>query len=142
VSIITGLSSGTALTEQRPESQRDENAAETVTTNETFLVIDALDEVPFGPQRDRVLDILTELSALNLPHLHILVTSRDQPDIREALISNSACKSVSMNNSSVQADISKFVSRAVQRDAGLRPWEQLIREYLVGDLKGTPSKGM
>ena len=141
VSIIAGLSSGTALTES-PESQRDGNIAKSVTTSETFLVIDALDEIPFGPQRDRVLDLLTELSALNLPHLHILVTSRDQPDIREALISNSGSKSVSLNNSSVQADIGTFVSRAVQRDAGLRPSEQLIREYLVGDPKGIPSKVM
>jgi len=142
VSIITGLSSGTAFTEQSPESQRDQNAAKSVTTGETFLVIDALDEILFGPQRDKVLDLLTELSALSLPHLHILVTSRDQPDIREAMISNSGSKSVSMNNPSVQTDISTFVSRAVQRDAGLRPWEQLIREFLVGDPNDTPSKGM
>ena len=142
VSIITGLSSRTALTEQSPESQRDDNTAKSVTTSETFLVIDALDEIPFGPQRDRALDLLTELSALNLPHLHILVTSRDKPDIREALMSNSGFKSVSLNNSSVQADIGTFVSRAVQRDAGLRPSEQLIKEYLVGDPKGIPSKGM
>ena len=51
---------------------------------ETYLFIDALDEISL-PERENVLEFLQELSSLRLPHLHILVTSRNEPAIEDAL---------------------------------------------------------
>ena len=41
-----------------------------------FLVLDALDEVHFGKQRDEILIFIQSIRDLNQPNLHLLVTSR------------------------------------------------------------------
>ena len=53
--------------------------------DESFILIDALDECRRGPHRSQVIDLLSELRELENSRLHILVTSRDEKDIRAGL---------------------------------------------------------
>ena len=54
-----------------------------------YLILDALDECPstseIPPIRKRVLDLVKELVGLQLPNLHICMTSRPEADIRDAI---------------------------------------------------------
>ena len=54
-----------------------------------YLIIDALDECPdtsdVPSPRERVLDLVKELVSLQLPGLHICITSRPEVDITDAL---------------------------------------------------------
>lgn len=51
-----------------------------------YILIDGLDEWPFYKgSRSTLLDWLASLEEWNLPHLHILVTSRRLPDIEKRL---------------------------------------------------------
>jgi len=55
----------------------------------TYIILDALDECPntsgIPSCRKQVLDLLKDLVGLQLPNLHICVTSRSEIDIRAAL---------------------------------------------------------
>ncbi|KAH7371808.1 hypothetical protein BKA64DRAFT_715299 [Cadophora sp. MPI-SDFR-AT-0126] len=50
-----------------------------------YLLIDALDELPLGSNRDHIIKYLDELAAMCTPNLHILATSRNESDIRAGL---------------------------------------------------------
>ena len=58
--------------EQVEEARPGGNAPQ----RQIFLILDALEEVPFGNQRDEVLKFVQSMRDLNLPNLHLLVTSR------------------------------------------------------------------
>ena len=67
--------------------------------------------------------------------LHLLVTSRDEPDIREVLreeLHASSDEIVSMKNASIDSDIASFVSARLKDSRELRKWrdahEQIERE--------------
>ena len=82
-------------------------------SGQVFLVIDALDECPIGDEsRAKVLALLTELSGWSLSNLHVLVTSRKEPDIEKALapLANLVnFSSVSIQTNQVQADIHEYI---------------------------------
>lgn len=58
------------------ERVEDARPGGNVTPRHIFLVLDALDEIPFGKQRDEVLEFIQSTRELNQPNLHLLVTSR------------------------------------------------------------------
>ena len=58
------------------EQAEDARPGDNVPPRQIFLVLDALDEVPFGKQRDEVLIFIQSIRDLNQPNLHLLVTSR------------------------------------------------------------------
>jgi hypothetical protein len=61
------------------------------------------------------------------PSPHLLVTSRDETDIRDALrdeLDTLQDDIVSMRNNSVDSDIASFVSGYLKRSRGLRKWEK------------------
>ncbi|KAK1830651.1 heterokaryon incompatibility protein-domain-containing protein [Podospora conica] len=78
----------------------------------TFLLVDGLDEFPYG-HRDPLFKALREIAGLKLHHLHILVTSRDQTDIRKAL---GAWPRVVVDAKMVQADIRLFVDGSLNSE--------------------------
>jgi hypothetical protein len=52
---------------------------------DTFIILDALDEVPVGLSRRETLELMKRLTGVAPGRLRLLVTSRDQSDIRMVL---------------------------------------------------------
>jgi hypothetical protein len=73
-------------------------------------MIDALDECPrHGGEMVELLAALAEIRHWNPPGLHILATSRKEPDIEEALTPLLTCSSVCIQTNQVDEDIRKHV---------------------------------
>ena len=88
--------------------------------------MDALDESPRNKLRQRVLEALDVVWKWSEPGLHLLVTSRNETDIRDVLRHNlhlSLNEIVSMKNDSVDKDIASFVSVHLKDSYKLRKWE-------------------
>lgn len=91
--------------------------------DDVYLMLDALDESPRDKHRADVLQALADLRAWSQPGLHLLVTSRDEPDIRDELDASPA-QTISMKNASVDGDIAVFVSGHIRQNRRLRKWMQ------------------
>jgi Trm5-related predicted tRNA methylase len=86
-----------------------------------YILLDALDESSRYGQRDQVLNTIETMRKWLLPGLHLLVTSRDEPDIRESL-SPVGDEEVIMKNTEINHDISNFISGQLNIDPKLRKW--------------------
>ncbi|KAL9593261.1 MAG: hypothetical protein Q9179_005989 [Wetmoreana sp. 5 TL-2023] len=105
-----------------------------------YLLIDALDEAPKKPNdaREHVLDVLENLRGWSCAGVHLLVTSRDESDIRQSLDPHDSQR-VKMQNDGIDQDISKFISQKLVEDRKLRKWAQdhdQIQEALCKGAKG------
>ena len=106
----------------------------------TYLIIDALDESPntsgIPSPRERVLQLLKELTALSLPNLHLCVTSRPEIDIRNVLEPLSS-RQVSLHDQSGQRkDIADYVRSIVYSDSEqiMRRWKKDDKELVIKTL--------
>ena len=86
-----------------------------------YIVLDALDESPRLGARGHVLDTIEVMQKWSLPGLHLLVTSRDEPDIRTSL-DPSLDQEVKMRNDGIDKDITDFISSRLHEDRKLRKW--------------------
>ena len=84
-----------------------------------YIILDALDESPKDGPRGKVLDTLDILR--KIPSLRLLVTSRDESDIRDSLIP-SAAQEVKMESDGVAKDIRSFVDAQLDTDKRLKKW--------------------
>jgi ankyrin repeat domain-containing protein 50 len=80
-----------------------------------YIVVDALDESPRGEKRDAVLETLSEVRGWLMRGLHILVTSRDELDIRENLRLQ-INEEVRMDKKAVDQDIKDYIVQRLQKD--------------------------
>jgi hypothetical protein len=107
--------------------------------HQVYILIDALDESPRGNRRDEMLGSIMAMRGWSLPGLHLLVTSRDEPDIRESLDVAPAEK-VAMKNDKVEQDISNYIAEKLATDSKLRTkWQSyrdLIQETLAKRANG------
>jgi len=100
-----------------------------------YLILDALDECPntteIPSSRDKVLELVEKLVNLNLPNLHLCITSRPEIDIRtslEPLTSNR----VSLHDQSGQKkDIVDYVNSVVSSDKNMRRWREEDKKVVV-----------
>ena len=97
-----------------------------------YLIMDALDESPnssgIPSPRERVLQLLKELVDLQLPNLHICVTSRPEIDIQD-VISPLTSLRVSLHDQSGQKeDIADYVKSIVYSNS-----EPIIRRWKMED---------
>jgi hypothetical protein len=106
----------------------------------TYLIIDALDESPdtsgIPTPRERVLILVKELVELNLPNLHICVTSRPEIDIRDVLDSLTS-RRVSLHEQSGQKkDIADYVRSVVYSDSEpiMKRWRTEDKELVIETL--------
>jgi hypothetical protein len=106
----------------------------------TYLIIDALDESPntsgIPSPRERVLQLLKELTTLSLPNLHICVTSRPEIDIRNVLEPLTS-RQVSLHDQSGQRkDIADYVRTIVYSDSEqiMRRWRKEDKELVIKTL--------
>ena len=105
-----------------------------------YLIMDALDEcphtfdVPSG--RERVLDLVKELVSLQLPGLHICVTSRPEVDISDAL-GSLASQTISLGDELGQKeDIAGYVRSVVYSALGasMKQWRKDDKELVITTL--------
>jgi hypothetical protein len=103
-----------------------------------YIIIDALDECPsssgFPTQRKRVLKIVQELVKVQLPSLHLCITSRPEIDIR-AVLEPLAVHNISLHNESGQnQDIIDYIHSVVRSDPKMRKWREEDKILVIDTL--------
>jgi hypothetical protein len=102
---------------------------------QTFIIADALDECPSnGTERVELCELLTEFSRWALPNLHILVTSRREPDINEALSTLVTFPPIYIQSEQVDADIRLHVRTKLANDPRLKKWSLQIKKEIEDTL--------
>jgi hypothetical protein len=104
----------------------------------TYIIMDALDECPITSTipspREEVLELVDELVGLNLPTVHICITSRPEHDIQAAL-KHLTSRAVSLHDESgQQQDIINYVSSFVCSDRKVRRWRQEDKDLVIKTL--------
>ncbi len=92
-----------------------------------YITLDALDESPRGKRRREMLQVLTDIRGWSEPQLHIMVTSRDEVDIRDVLCREphtSPVEVIPMSNDFIDTDIATYVSGHLKVNSELRRWRK------------------
>ncbi|KAH9015487.1 hypothetical protein EDB85DRAFT_2156658 [Lactarius pseudohatsudake] len=103
-----------------------------------YLVLDALDECPYGTglpsPREKLLDLVDELVKLRLPTLRLCVTSRPEFDIRTAL-KPLATQQVSLHDEGGQTrDIKNYIMDVVRSDRRMKRWRDEEKDMVIEKL--------
>jgi len=105
-----------------------------------YLIIDALDECPdssgIPSPRERVLLLVKELVGLNLPNLHICVTSRPEIGIRDVLHPLTSCPVSLHDQSGQKKDIVDYVRSVVYSDLEpiMKRWRAEDKDLVIKTL--------
>ncbi|KAF7503583.1 hypothetical protein GJ744_003611 [Endocarpon pusillum] len=105
---------------------------------DVYIIADALDETPRGERRDAVLDSLSEMRGWSIRGLHILVTSRDETDIRSQLAPYLTAV-MHMDNTGVDDDIAEYIVQRLRSDHKFKKWAPYyteIQETLIRRAQG------
>jgi hypothetical protein len=94
---------------------------------DAYILLDALDESPRGSKREGVLRAIRVIRSWSIPSIHLLVTSRNELDIRESL-DPSRDQDLPMRNSEVDRDIADLVSHQLKSDTKLQKWKERHEE--------------
>jgi ankyrin repeat domain-containing protein 50 len=110
-------------------------------TSQCKLIVDALDECPQHEQEQEfLLSTLVQMSRWKIPGLHILVTSRRQGQIEDALEPELNVDPVDLRNSNLDDDIRCYVQSQLQIHPKLKKWsaelKQEIEQTLVTGANG------
>ena len=102
-----------------------------------YLIIDALDESPnigMPSPRDKVLSLVEKLINLNLPNLHLCVTSRPEVDIRTSLEPLASSRISLHDQTGQKEDIVEFVRFVVYSDKNMRRWGDDDKKMVIETL--------
>jgi hypothetical protein len=104
----------------------------------TYIIMDALDECPnkstIPTPREEVLELVDELVGLQLPNVHICVTSRPEHDI-QAFLERLTGRAVSLHDESgQQQDIADYVTSLVHSDQNMRRWRDGDKDLVIRTL--------
>jgi hypothetical protein len=103
-----------------------------------YIFLDALDESPRQTHRQDMLQSLESIRQWSEDRLHLLVTSRDEVDIRMEL-SATPEETIILKNDGIDKDIATFISQHLRSNRRLRQWEssfERIENALVGKASG------
>lgn len=106
--------------------------------HDVYIILDALDESPRDKHRETVLEIIDELRSWPGAGLHVMVSSRDEVDIRSELDAETE-ETIKMRNSAIDSDIASFISQHLRSNRRLHKWEKyhsLIETTLTERAKG------
>ncbi|KAL4941531.1 hypothetical protein BDV06DRAFT_179665 [Aspergillus oleicola] len=95
--------------------------------HDSYILLDALDECPRDSERVNVLQTIKTMRDWNLPGFHLLVTSRDELDIRQSLKTPSIAE-VMMRNAETDKDITSFISYKLSYDPAFQKWKARHKE--------------
>ena len=88
-----------------------------LTLGETYIVIDALDECT---ERKKLFEMFSDIMP-RTPMLHVLVTSRKEPDIVD-WIQPLVTYQVDLEPQTIEADIHTFICETLKTDDKLKKW--------------------
>ncbi|KAJ5510374.1 hypothetical protein N7453_002477 [Penicillium expansum] len=106
--------------------------------SDTYILLDALDESPRYDKREGVLGAIKKMRQWDLPTLHLLVTSRNEIDIRHSLETPFG-QDISMKNPDTDIDIENFISYQLSNDPKFQKWKsrhEEIQERLTSKAQG------
>ena len=103
-----------------------------------YFIVDALDECPnnsgMPTAREEVLDLVKNLVILNLPNLHLCVTSRPEIDIQTTFEPLTSLR-VSLHNQNGQKnDIVDYIRSVVNSDKKMQRWREEDRKLVIETL--------
>jgi len=101
---------------------------------QVFIIIDALDECPKNAEREQLLAAICSMKSKSLPNLHVLVTSRREPDIEEVLLPLLTSPAIPLQGSRVDMDIKIHISRQLETDTRLKKWAEEIKKEIEDTL--------
>ncbi|OCH94796.1 hypothetical protein OBBRIDRAFT_746651, partial [Obba rivulosa] len=103
--------------------------------NAVFIVIDALDECPASSgTRQKVLELVAEITGLSLANIHVCVTSRPEPDLQRFL-EPLAHQKVNVDKESGQMeDIAYYVRSVMDSDPSFRQWRDQDKTLAIDTL--------
>ena len=103
-----------------------------------YIALDGLDESPRDGPRERVLDMINSMRNWSVQGLHLFLTSRDEPDIRDSLDLHTN-EEVKMQSVEIDKDIANYTSARLDTDRKLRKWlphREKIQDVLAKRAKG------
>jgi len=110
-----------------------------------YIIIDALDECPnvsgTPSARDDVLELVEELVGLNLPNVHLCVTSRPEVDIRRVLEPLMPLQISLHDERGQKEDIIKYIKAMVHSDKSMRKWREEDQKLVI-DVLSEKADGM
>jgi len=110
-----------------------------------YIIIDALDECPnisgTPSTREKVLKLVEELVHLNLPNVHLCVTSRPQVDIGSVLEPLTPLQISLHNETGQKEDIIEYIKFIVQSDLSIQGWSEKDKQLVI-DVLSEKADGM
>jgi hypothetical protein len=103
-----------------------------------YIIIDALDECPnnagMPTPREKVLRLIKELVNLELPNVHICVTSRPEFDIHAVLEPLTSFRVSLHDQSGQKQDILDYVTEVVHTDRTMGSWREQDKQLVITTL--------
>ena len=94
---------------------------------EVFFVVDALDECPKTCEQEELLAVIAEIKSWSPLKLHLLVTSRLEPDIEEALSPLLTSSAIPIQGFQIDLDIRLHVADQLASDPKLKRWSKDVK---------------
>lgn len=94
---------------------------------EVFFVVDALDECPKACEREELLSLIAEMKSWSPSNIHLLVTSRQEPDIEETLFPLLTSPAIPIQGFQIDMDIRLHVADQLSSDPKLNKWPKAVK---------------
>jgi hypothetical protein len=100
-----------------------------------YIIVDALDECPnfsgTPSAREEVLELIGEIADLELPNVHLCLSSRPEVDIRVILDPLTTFKISLHDETGQKEDIVKYIKSVVYSDRSMQRWNEDDRQLVV-----------
>jgi hypothetical protein len=110
-----------------------------------YIIIDALDECPntsgTPSAREKVLGLVEGLVELNLPNVHLCVTSRPEVDVRRGLGPLTSFEISLHDERGQKEDIIEYIKSVVHSDRSMQQWREEDRQLVI-DVLSEKADGM
>jgi hypothetical protein len=110
-----------------------------------YIIIDALNECPDTSgtlsAREEVLGLIEELVCLDLPNVHLCVTSRPEVDIQNALAPLTPLQISLHDERGQKGDIVNYINAFVHLDRNMREWREEDQQLVI-DVLSEKADGM
>ena len=123
-SVLQNMYSSCSNGERQPTEEALLNTLRQLMTSlgDTYIILDALDECT---ERDELLADIEEIVSWKELNLHLLTTSRKEPDIEEVLTPLSDKRNrIAIQSALVDADIRTYIHGRLQTDRKLKRWQK------------------
>lgn len=87
----------------------------------SYVIVDALDEPPYDPQRKAILPFIRSLVREEYSGLHFMVTSRKERDI-QAFFESIDHVPIDISTGLIEDDISMYIRDVLEQDPELKQW--------------------